>query len=172
LWDINFHGVVNGTRAFLPILVAQDAGTIVNTSSVFGLVGMPYQSAYCSAKFAVRGFTDSLRQELRGTGVRAVNVHPGGITTNIARNMRMRKDPEGRGRSREQLAAEFEAITMTSPDKAASIIHKGLDRGKARILVGPDAYVFDALARIAPTHYFDVLSRVQNLLRPKQKETV
>jgi NAD(P)-dependent dehydrogenase (short-subunit alcohol dehydrogenase family) len=172
LWDINFHGVVNGTRAFLPILVEQDSGAVVNTSSVFGLVGMPYQSAYCSAKFAVRGFTDSLRQELRGTGVRAVTVHPGGITTNIARNMRMSRDPEGRGRSREQMAAEFEAITMTSPDKAAEIIHKGLDRGKARILVGPDAYVFDALARIAPTHYFDVLSRVQNLLRPKQKETV
>ncbi|HEX6360983.1 SDR family oxidoreductase [Actinophytocola sp.] len=170
LWDINFHGVVNGTRAFLPILVAQDDGAIVNTSSVFGLVGMPYQSAYCSAKFAVRGFTDSLRQELRGTGVRAVTVHPGGITTNIARNMRMRKDPEGRGRSREQLAAEFEAITMTSPDKAASIIHKGLEAGKARILVGPDAYVFDALARLTPTHYFDVLSRVQKLLRPEQKE--
>ena len=69
LWNINFHGVVNGTRAFLPILVEQDEGAIVNTSSVFGLVGMPNQSAYCSAKFAVRGFTDSLRQELRGTGV-------------------------------------------------------------------------------------------------------
>ena len=99
LWDINFRGVVNGTRAFLPILVAQDDGAIVNTSSVFGLVGMPHQSAYCAAKFAVRGFTDALRQELRGTGVRAVTVHPGGITTNIARNARIRKDPEGLGRT-------------------------------------------------------------------------
>jgi NAD(P)-dependent dehydrogenase (short-subunit alcohol dehydrogenase family) len=172
LWDINFHGVVNGTRAFLPLLVAQDSGAIVNTSSVFGLVGMPYQSAYCAAKFAVRGFTDSLRQELRGTGVRAVTVHPGGITTNIARNARMRKDPEGLGRTREQMAAQFEAITMTSPDKAATIIHKGLSRGRSRILVGPDAYVFDALARIAPTHYYEVISRVQSRLRANQKETV
>jgi NADP-dependent 3-hydroxy acid dehydrogenase YdfG len=172
LWDINFHGVVNGTRAFLPLLVAQDFGMIVNTSSVFGLVGMPNQSAYCAAKFAVRGFTDSLRQELRGTGVRAVTVHPGGITTNIARNARMRKDPEGLGRTKEQMAAQFEAMTMTSPDKAASIIHKGLERGRARILVGPDAYVFDALARLMPTHYFDVLARVQNRLRARQKETV
>jgi len=172
LWDINFHGVVNGTRAFLPLLVAQDDGMIVNTSSVFGLVGMPNQSAYCAAKFAVRGFTDSLRQELRGTGVRAVTVHPGGITTNIARNARMRKDPEGLGRTKEQMAAQFEAMTMTSPDKAASIIHKGLERGRARILVGPDAYVFDALARLMPTHYFDVLARVQNRLRARQKETV
>jgi NAD(P)-dependent dehydrogenase (short-subunit alcohol dehydrogenase family) len=85
LWEINFRGVVNGTRAFLPILVEQGEGAIVNTSSVFGLVGMPNQSAYCASKFAVRGFTDALRQELRGTGVTAINVHPGGINTNIVR---------------------------------------------------------------------------------------
>jgi NADP-dependent 3-hydroxy acid dehydrogenase YdfG len=158
LTDINFRGVVNGTRAFLPILVAQNEGVIVNTSSMFGLLGMPSQSAYCASKFAVRGFTDALRQELRGTGVHAVNVHPGGITTNIARNGRFRKDPEGRGRTHEQIAAEFEAMTMTSPDRAAEIIHKGIEQGKARILVGPDAVFFDALARIAPTRYFDVLA--------------
>jgi NADP-dependent 3-hydroxy acid dehydrogenase YdfG len=168
LFEINFHGVVNGTRAFLPILVAQDDGVIVNTSSVFGLVGMPYQSAYCASKFAVRGFTDALRQELRGTGVRAVTVHPGGITTNIARNARVRKDPEGLGRTKEQLAAQFEAATMTSPDKAAAIIHSGVERGRARILVGPDAYLFDALARITPTHYYAVIDRLQSRLRARQ----
>jgi NADP-dependent 3-hydroxy acid dehydrogenase YdfG len=168
LWGINFHGVVNGTRAFLPILLDQDEGVIVNTSSVFGLLGMPYQSAYCASKFGVRGFTDSLRQELRGTGVHAVNVHPGGITTNIARNARVRKDPEGRGRTHEQMAREFEALTMTSPDKAAEIIHHGVERGKARILVGPDAYFFDALARITPTHYFDVLSVLEPRLRARR----
>jgi NADP-dependent 3-hydroxy acid dehydrogenase YdfG len=172
LWDINFHGVVNGTRAFLPILVDQDAGAIVNTSSVYGLAGVPYQSAYCAAKFAVRGFTDALRQELRGTGVRAVTVHPGGITTNIARNARIRRDPEGLGRTKEQMAAQFEAMTMTTPDKAAEIIHRGLERGRARILVGPDAYLFDALARITPTHYYDVIARVMNGMRARQKETV
>ncbi len=169
LWDTNFRGVVNGTRAFLPILVEQDDGVIVNTSSVFGLVGMPYNSAYCAAKFAVRGFTDALRQELRGTGVRAATVHPGGITTNIARNARIRRDPEGLGRTRDQLAAQFEAITMTSPDKAAAIIHKGVDRGLARILVGPDAYVFDALARIAPTHYYAAIARVESLARRRRR---
>jgi short-subunit dehydrogenase len=167
LHDINFHGVVNGTRAFLPILVDQDDGAIVNTSSVFGLVGVPYNSAYCASKFAVRGFTDALRQELRGTGVRAINVHPGGITTNIARNARIRKDPEGLGRTKEQLAAQFEAMTMTSPDKAAAIIHKGVEAGKARILVGPDAYLFDALARITPTHYYTVLHFLQSRLRAR-----
>jgi NADP-dependent 3-hydroxy acid dehydrogenase YdfG len=167
LHQINFQGVVNGIRAFLPILVEQDQGVIANTSSVFGLVGMPHQSAYCAAKFAVRGFTDSLRQELRGTGVRAVTVHPGGVSTNIARNARIRTDPEGLGRTKEQLAAQFEAMTLTSPDQAAAIIVRGVERGKARILVGPDAYLFDALARIAPTHYYDVLERLQARMRAR-----
>ncbi len=170
LRQINFDGVVNGTRAFLPILAEQDDGVIVNTSSVFGLCGMPHQSAYCASKFAVRGFTDALRQELRGTGVRAVTVHPGGIRTSIARNARIRKDPEGRGRSHEQMAAEFEAITLTTPDKAAEIICRGVDRGKARILVGPDAYVFDALARIAPTHYYDVMALLEKRLRTRASQ--
>jgi len=169
LRQINFDGVVNGTRAFLPLLVEQDYGVIVNTSSVFGLVGMPHQSAYCASKFAVRGFTDSLRQELRGTGVSAVTVHPGGIQTNIARNARVRKDPEGRGRSKEQVAAEFEAILMTTPDKAAGIIVRGVERGKARILVGPDAYVFDTLARVTPTHYYDLVVRMEKRLHKRQE---
>ncbi|GAB1692621.1 SDR family NAD(P)-dependent oxidoreductase [Krasilnikovia sp. M28-CT-15] len=172
LFQINFWGVVHGTRAFLPVLIEQDDGVIVNTSSVFGLLGVPYQSAYCAAKFAIRGFTDALRQELRGTGVRAVTVHPGGITTNIARNARFRTDPEGLGRTKEQMAAQFEAVTMTSPDKAAAIIHRGVEHGKARILVGPDAYLFDALARIAPTHYYGVISRLQARLRARQRESV
>jgi NAD(P)-dependent dehydrogenase (short-subunit alcohol dehydrogenase family) len=133
------------------------------------LVGMPNQSAYCSAKFAVRGFTDSLRQELRGTGVTAINVHPGGIDTNIVRNARVHKDPEGRGRTQEQMAKEFAAITMTKPDKAAEIIHRGVEAGKARILVGPDAYMFDVLGRIAPTHYYDVLGRLEGFLRRRSQ---
>lgn len=164
LHSINFTGVVNGVRAFLPILAAQDAGAIVNTSSVYGLLGVPYQSAYCAAKFAVRGFTDALRQELRGTGVRAITVHPGGVKTNIARNARFRKDPEGRGRTHEQIAQEFDAVAMTTPERAAEIIHNGVDRGKARILVGPDAYLFDALARITPTHSYAVIERLRSLL--------
>ncbi|MFG2939733.1 SDR family NAD(P)-dependent oxidoreductase [Streptomyces sp. NPDC048282] len=164
---IDFDGVVNGTRAFLPLLVAQGQGVIVNTSSVYGLAGMPYQSAYCAAKFAVRGFTDALRQELRGTGVSAVTVHPGGITTNIARNARVREDPEGRGRTHAQLAAEFEAMTLTSPAKAAGIICRGVEQGRARILVGPDAYLFDALTRVTPTHYYAVLGVLRRALRSR-----
>jgi NAD(P)-dependent dehydrogenase (short-subunit alcohol dehydrogenase family) len=165
--SINVGGVVNGTRAFLPLLAAQDKGVIINTSSVYGLCGTPYHSAYCASKFAVRGFTDALRQELRGTGVHAVNVHPGGIRTNIARNARFRQDPEGQGRTQEEMAKEFDALAMTTPDKAAEVIHKGVEAGKARILVGPDAYLLDALARLAPTRYFDVLDLVEKKLQSR-----
>jgi NAD(P)-dependent dehydrogenase (short-subunit alcohol dehydrogenase family) len=166
LWNINFHGVVNGTRAFLPILVEQDSGAIVNTSSVYGLAGMPAQSAYCAAKFAVRGFTDALRQELRGTGVRAITVHPGGINTNIARNARWHIEPDG-GLTREQEIDQFAAMALTQPDRAAEIIHRGVEAGRARILIGPDAYVFDALARLTPSHYYDVLDRLLRLLKKR-----
>ena len=165
LTAINFGGVVNGVRAFLPILLEQGSGAIVNTSSVFGLVGMPHQSAYCAAKFAVRGFTESLRQELAGTGVRAVVVHPGGVKTNIARSARVRTDPRGLDRTHEQMAAEFEAIARTTPERAAEIIHRGVEAGKSRILVGPDAYVFDTLARLTPTHYPRVLALMERGLR-------
>jgi short-subunit dehydrogenase len=113
-----------------------------------------------------------LRQELRGSGVRAINVHPGGINTNIVRNARFRHDPSGEGRSHEQMVKEFAAITMTQPAKAAEIIHGGVEAGKARILVGPDAHVFDALARLAPTHYYDILTRVESRLRGRARAEV
>ena len=161
--QINYGGVVNGTHAFLPILLRQDSGVIVNTSSVFGLVGIPGQSAYCASKFAVRGFTDSLRQELRGTRVRAVCVHPGGVRTNIARNARFHSHPTRPGVSREQAVAEFDRITMTTPERAAEVIHKGVRAGRSRILIGRDAYVFDFLARSMPTHYYSVLAGLQAL---------
>jgi NADP-dependent 3-hydroxy acid dehydrogenase YdfG len=163
LHAINFEGVVNGVRAFLPILLEQDRGAIVNTSSVFGLVGIPTQSAYCASKFAVRGFTDSLRQELRGTGVRAIAVHPGGVKTNIVHNGRMRADPRGLGRGKDEMAREFERLALTTPARAAETIHRGVDAGKARILVGPDAYLIDFLARAAPTHYYSLIDLFDRL---------
>jgi NADP-dependent 3-hydroxy acid dehydrogenase YdfG len=161
--EINLGGVINGVRAFLPILLEQDSGVIVNTSSVFGLLGMPYQSAYCASKFAVRGFTDSLRQELRGTGVRAVDVHPGGVKTNIARNARYHATPRRADLTHEQAAELFEKIAMTTPERAARIIHKGVTAGRSRVLVGPDAYVFDALARVAPSRYYSLFALLERL---------
>jgi NADP-dependent 3-hydroxy acid dehydrogenase YdfG len=170
LWDINFGGVVNGTRAFLPILVEQDEGVIVNTSSVYGLMSVPNQSAYCSAKFAVRGFTDSLRHELRGTGVTAVTVHPGGVDTNIVRNARIRTVPDGP--SLDQMAEQFAAVTMTEPGKAAEVIHRGVERGKARILIGPDAHLFDILSRVAPTRCYDFVASFSRLGSTRFEELV
>ena len=119
---------------------------------------MPFQSAYCTSKFAVRGFTESLRHELRGTGVRAVTIHPGGVKTNIARNARYHAHPTRPELSHEEAARQFDAIALTTPERAAGIIHEGVKAGRSRVLVGPDAYMFDALARLAPTRYFDVLA--------------
>jgi NADP-dependent 3-hydroxy acid dehydrogenase YdfG len=164
LHSINFEGVVHGVRAFLPLLLEQGSGAIVNTSSVFGLAGIPHQSAYCASKFAVRGFTESLRHELEGTGVRAITVHPGGVKTNIARSGRLHTDPRGLGRSREQMADEFEALVRTTPERAAEIIHQGVDAGKARILVGPEAYLFDFLTRLTPSHYWKIMSVLDRLI--------
>ena len=126
--------------------------------------GFPTQSAYCASKFAVRGFTESLRHELRGTGVRAITIHPGGVKTNIVAQRTLPQRPAAEGRTTTQIADEFEALARTSPERAAEIIHKGVDAGKARILVGPDAYVFDYLTRLAPTHYYAVLSRLEGVL--------
>jgi NADP-dependent 3-hydroxy acid dehydrogenase YdfG len=165
VFSVNFQGVVNGVRAFLPILLEQGSGVIVNTSSVFGLLGMPTQSSYCASKFAVRGFTDSLRQELRGTGVRAATVHPGGIKTNIARNARYHSDQLGLGLTHEEASAQFDQLARTTPERAAAIIHTKVKAGKSRVLVGPDAYVFEILARVAPAHYYDVFAALEPLAR-------
>jgi NADP-dependent 3-hydroxy acid dehydrogenase YdfG len=161
---INFEGVVHGTHAYLPILLEQRSGAIVNTSSVFGLAGIPGQSAYCASKFAVRGFTESLRHELVGTGVRAITVHPGGVRTNIARNGRLHSDPKGLGRSKQEIAAEFEAVVRTTPERAAEVIHRGVDADRARVLIGADAHVFDILTRVTPTHYFRILTALEGAL--------
>jgi NADP-dependent 3-hydroxy acid dehydrogenase YdfG len=165
VFDVNFHGVVNGVTAFLPILLQQRSGVIVNTSSVFGLVGFPHQSAYCASKFAVRGYTEALRQELRGTGVRAAVVHPGGVKTNIVSNARFRADYHGDHADVQSAAAEFATIARTTPEKAAKIIHEGIEKQKARIRVGPDAVLLDLLVRAAPTRYYDVIDRLEGLIR-------
>ena len=162
--DVNFWGVVHGTRAFLPILLKQDAGAIVNVSSVFGMIGFPTQSAYCASKFAVRGYTESLRHELRETGVRAIAVHPGGIATNIVKHARFHVDDRG-NTDRGVLESEFEKVARTSPAKAAEIIHRGVERGKERILVGGDAGFLSVLTRLAPVRYFDVMQRLEPLVR-------
>ncbi len=152
LMDINFWGVVHGTLAFLPHLRASGDGHVVNISSVFGLLGIPSQSAYNSAKFAVRGFTDALRTELdiEQCGVSATTIHPGGIRTNIARNARFEFADHDEAVDAEQAAVDFERLTRTTPEKAAQLILGAVEKNKRRALIGPDAHVFDAAARLSP----------------------
>ena len=164
VFDVNFWGVVHGTRAFLPILLKQDSGTVVNVSSVFGLIGWPTQSAYCASKFAVRGYTESLRHELRDCGVDAVAVHPGGIATNIVLNSRFHSDDLGRT-DRTELEKEFVKMARTTPDRAAETIQKGIEAGKDRILIGPDAHVLSLLVRSMPVRYFNVIKRLEPVIR-------
>lgn len=147
LMDINFWGVVHGTQAFLPHLKASDRGHVVNISSVFGLMAIPSQAAYNASKFAVRGFTDALRIELEveGAAVSATTIHPGGIKTNIARDARGNEnDPALRAESERS----FDAVARTTPEKAARQILDAVEKDRRRALIGPDAIVFDAVARL------------------------
>jgi len=155
LMDVNFWGVVHGTKAFLPHLKASGDGHIINLSSVFGLAGIPSQSAYNSAKFAVRGFTESLRQELdmMSYGVSASSVHPGGIKTGIARSSRIDRSVRDLGISDTDSRERFEKTFITGADKAARVILDGVRRNQRRILVGPDARVFDWVVRLLPSTY-------------------
>ncbi|MFA5124031.1 SDR family NAD(P)-dependent oxidoreductase [Zavarzinia sp.] len=152
LMGINFWGVVYGTKAFLPHMLAKKSGSIVNISSVFGLIGVPGQGAYCAAKFAVRGFTETLRQEVHGSGVHIGCVHPGGIKTNIAASARVVELPPG-AESAEAIAKRFEEIARTTPEQAAATIIRGIERRSPRILIGPDARIISGLVRLLPVAY-------------------
>ena len=169
LLGINFWGVIYGTMAFLPHFERAREGHIVNISSVFGLIGAPAQSAYNAAKFAVRGFTESLRQELdiEDNGVSCTCVHPGGIRTNIARAARV-KDGGTFGATPDQWADDFEnLLARTSPEKAARVILDGVKANKRRVLVGPDAYLIDRIQRNLPTGYQRILAGLTRRARDK-----
>jgi NADP-dependent 3-hydroxy acid dehydrogenase YdfG len=143
--DVDFWGVVNGTKVFLPHLIASGDGHVVNVSSIFGLFAVPSQSAYNAAKFAVRGFTEALRQEMKLAGhpVKVTTVHPGGIKTNIVRNSTAAADIDSAG-----LNTLFDRAALTTPERAAQIILEAVRKGHARVLVGPDAKVVDVIVRI------------------------
>ena len=155
LMAIDFWGVVYGTKAFLPHLKASGEGHVVNVSSVFGLVSVPSQSAYNAAKFAVRGFSDTLRMELEieGAPVSVTTIHPGGIKTNIARNARMDPSVALLSRDPESAQADFERMFITSPEKAAQQILAAVRRNRRRALIGPDAKVIDLVSRLPATVY-------------------
>lgn len=152
LMGINFWGVVYGTKAFLPHIKTAGEGQIVNVSSVFGLIAVPTQSAYNAAKFAVKGFTEALREELEieGSPIGVTCVHPGGIKTNIARNARVTETP---GMVDVKSTRDFEKAFITSAEDAAAAIVAAILKNKRRLLIGKDAYVIDLVQRTLPTTY-------------------
>ena len=154
LMEIDFYGVVHGTQAFLPHLIASGDGHLVNISSVFGLIAVPKQAPYNAAKFAVRGLTEALRLEMavENLPVTVSCVHPGGIRTNIARAAR--SAPE----VRDELAATFDKLAVTSADRAAMVILRGTVKGKPRILVGADAWGIALLARAFGGRYLPLVA--------------
>ena len=160
LVNINFWGVVRTTRAFLPQLGRQREAHIVNLSSVFGIIAPPGQTAYAAAKFAVRGFSESLRHELAmaNSPIRLSVVHPGGVATNIARNSRTGVGMTDNAR-RAQSIERFDAVAKTTPAAAALRIIEGIEKNAPRILIGNDARFMDLLQRFRPGTYWSVLAR-------------
>lgn len=162
IMDINFNGVLYGTKAFLPLLEQAGEGHIVNISSIFGLASQPLMSGYNASKFAVRGLTESLRQDLEisGSCVSCSCVHPGGIKTNIAKSARMDASSEEiTGQNKEESTREFEKLFITTPDKAAKTILNGVSKNSRRILIGPDARIFDLIVRVFPAAYQRLFTR-------------
>jgi NAD(P)-dependent dehydrogenase (short-subunit alcohol dehydrogenase family) len=157
LMDINFWGVIYGVTYFLPLLKKEKRAHIVNTSSIFGLVGAIGQTAYCASKFAVRGFTESLRHEFDGTNVFVTSVHPGGIKTPIAKHARpgARVDSQLHNDS----IARFDRVAITSAEDAAARILRGVEKREPRVLIGSDCKQVDILQRITPAGYWKQLAK-------------
>ncbi len=156
LMGINFWGVVYGTRAFLPLLRKSPQGHLLNISSIFGLIGVPTQSAYNAAKFAVRGYTEALRQELAGTNVHVCCVHPGGIKTNIAEAAR----GGAQDVSAQERGERFRSLARTTPEQAADKMLAAIEKRKKRLLIGPDAYVVSVLSRLFPVAYSGIMAKL------------
>jgi NADP-dependent 3-hydroxy acid dehydrogenase YdfG len=172
IMGINFWGVVHGTQAFLPHLRASGEGHVVNLSSIFGMIAMPTQSAYNAAKFAVRGYTESLRMELEleGAPVGVTCVHPGGVATGIARAQRV--DPAVEAMTGQDAAAfrrhSERLIQTTTPDAAARRILAGVRRNARRVLVGPDAHAMDIIQRVLGAGYQALVVRQSRRLRTQR----
>jgi short-subunit dehydrogenase len=160
LMGINFWGVVHGMQAFLPHLQRQPQAHIVNLSSIFGIIGPPGNCAYAASKFAVRGFSESVRHELAtdNSPVHLSVVHPGGVKTNIARNSQAGARLRDRG-DRAQAFERFEQMARTTPHDAAARIIRGIERNEPRILIGVDARIMDWIQRLRPARYWALLAR-------------
>lgn len=158
IMDVNFWGVVRMSKAFLPQL-KKTKGGLINISSLFGLIGYAGQTHYCASKFAVRGFSETLAQELQGDGVRVSCVHPGGVATNIVRNAKVDVMPEN-VKDKEEMNASFDKIAVTSAANAAQVILDGATKGKRRILIGNDAKMASFINRVFPVLYPKILAKL------------
>lgn len=169
LMDINFFGVVNMTRAFLPLMRQFDGpARVVNVSSIFGIIAPIGQTAYSAAKFAVRGFSESLRHELEDTNIGVTVVHPGGVATNIAKRARM-ADAVTESQRKAALARAEKSLSMP-PERAAEIILDAAERGSGRILVGKDARMLTLIQKLFPITYWRVLKAVPGLTPPERAQ--
>jgi len=157
LTDINYWGVIYGVFYFMPLLKKERRAHIVNTSSVFGLVGVAGQTAYCASKFAVRGFSESLRNELDGTNIFVTSVHPGGIKTAIAKRAKL--GARANASLYPESVSRFERVAITSPEEAAARILKGVEKYEPRILIGRDCRQADILQRLLPTGYWKQIAK-------------
>lgn len=169
LMDINFYGVVYGTKAFLPILHKANWGHIVNLSSLFGLVSAPEQAAYNASKFAVRGLTEALQQELKlnDCNVRCTSVHPGGIKTNIVRSARVSQSSQLTNETTRNAAIqEFDTIARTTAASAASQILWAAANNKKRLLIGSDARLIDKIQRLFPSNYDFFYAKIGGDIKP------
>ena len=164
--DVDYWGVVNGTKAFLPHLIASGDGHVINISSIFGIFSVPGQAAYNSAKFAVRGFSEALRMEmvLARHPVKVTTVHPGGIKTAIARNA-----TTAEGLDQAAMADWFDKMARTSPERAAQIILDGVAKNKAKVLVGADAKILDGFLRASGSGYQRVLTMMAGRFMPRMR---
>ncbi len=151
---VNLWGVIYGSLAFLPYLRERRGSSLVNISSVFGLFAFPGSGPYNVSKFGVRGFTETLRVELRGTGIHIGCVHPGGIKTNIVKNVEMAD-----AKAKERLMSTFDKQARTTAEEAAKVIIRGIERRNPRILIGSDARFVDKITRLLPASYERVLAR-------------
>lgn len=157
LFEINFWGVVRMTRAFLPLLRASGDARVVNLSSIYGVIAPPEQAAYSASKFAVRGFSEALRHEVEGSGVGVTVVHPGGVATSIAEKARL---PAGISEEEiTQRLARYRKLLRLPPEIAGETIVRGIERRQSRVLVGSDAKVISAIARLLPASYWKLLAR-------------
>jgi len=154
IMDINFWGVVYGCKAFAPRMKAAEQATIVNISSVFGLISAPMQSAYCASKFAVRGFSDALRHEVgcMGKNFKVACAFPAGVQTNIADNARLTLHANS-GSTEQEERERMEKFFVTTAEDAAIDILRGIKQGKTRIKVGKGSMLIDLLSRLLPVKY-------------------